>query len=128
MTSFAPFGRVRVLTNPTTLTASGVNPAGTVQLSVGRVPVLEIVTLLGKGTGADSMPAKLGVTAVAASDPFWKVRFQLPVRLELKGVAVAQKFALIASGPQGRGPTVKPSWTPVIVVVAVGGITKSAPN
>jgi len=127
MMSFAPFGRVRDLSNTFTLTASGVNPLGTVQLSVGVAPVFEIVTLVGKGAGSEGIPAKLGVTAVATSGPFWKVRFQLPVRVKLNGVAVAQKLALTASGPQLRGPTVKPPWAPVIVVVAVGG-TRSAPN
>ena len=97
--SFAPFERVSDLSKTFTLTASGAKPEGTVQLRMGVVPVLEIATLVGNGAGAAGRPARLGVTAVATSVPLWNVSVQLPRRLELKAVAVAQKLGFTASGP-----------------------------
>jgi hypothetical protein len=126
ITSFIWFGSVTPLSNTTTRTASGVNVCGTVQLSVGVVPVPEMVTFVGNGTGSTGIPAKLGVTAVAVSGPFWNVRFQLPVRSMLKGLAVAQNVESTARGWQGTRPVLKVPWIPRMVVPREG-ITP-APN
>ncbi len=58
------------MSNTFTRTASGVNPGGTIQLKVGVVPELEMVTLVGNGTGAAGMLPIAGVVAVATSAPF----------------------------------------------------------
>jgi hypothetical protein len=121
-----PFTSVTFLSKTFTLTASGVNPPGTVQLKVGVVPAPEMVTLTGKGTGAAGMPVNVGVVARAVSVPLVKVRLHAPVRAELNAGATAQKFALTANPAQGVGPTVNPPWTPVIVVNGLG--MTSAPN
>jgi hypothetical protein len=77
-------------------TASGVKPF-TVHLNVGLLPLPEIVTLTGKGTGGDVAAApSVGVVVVAVSLPFWKVRVHAPFRAELKGIRRAQKLGLTA--------------------------------
>src|SRR5258708_38355367 len=115
--SFAPFARVRDLSKTFTLTASGVKPDGTVQLSDGVVPVLEIATLVGNGAGAAGRPARLGVTAVATSVPFWNVSVQLPSRLALKAVVWAQKVGCAAMGPPWFGLNGEASSPPPIGVL-----------
>jgi hypothetical protein len=80
-----------------TRTASGVNPAGTVQRSVGVKPLPEIVTLDGKGAAVAAAAPIIGVVAVAVSLPLWKVRSQALLRVGVKATLREQFLAFTAS-------------------------------
>src|ERR1041384_5290024 len=91
---------------------SGTNPSGMVHEIVGVNPLPEIVTSTGKGTGCRMLllliPSRVGPLTLSWSGPFWKIKVQGCRRFELKPIARAQKFALVASGSHAPWETVKP--------------------
>src|SRR5262249_16020853 len=106
MTSFCPFGKNTDLSKMLTRRAFGLVPAGRLQLIVGVVGsagFAVIVTLEGKGTGADGMIETEGNCAIATSVPLVNLTCHDPlVGGRLKGVRVAQKFASTVKGLNGE--------------------------